>query len=59
MGIDEVERAPFADARQAYENGMSLERLRRHFHLSETELQDVALEEFVEDPQPEGNVGGY
>ncbi|MFB3110674.1 MAG: hypothetical protein ACE10G_01450 [Gemmatimonadales bacterium] len=51
--------APFAEARRAYENGMSLERLRRRFHLSEGELRDVAPEEFIEDPQPEGNIGGY
>jgi len=38
---------------------MSLERLRRRFHLSEGELRDVAPEEFIEDPQPEGNIGGY
>jgi len=39
---------------------MSLERLRRRFHLSEGELRDLAPEEFTEDtPQPEGNIGGY
>ena len=54
-----IERAPFADARRAYLDGVSLERLRRRFHLSESELQDVAPEEFVEEPQPEGNIGGY
>ena len=50
---------PYADARQAYEDGMSLKRLRLEFHLSDGELRDVAPEEFVEAPQPEGNVGGY
>ena len=49
----------YAGARQAYEDGMSLKRLRREFHLSDGELRDVAPEEFVEAPQPEGNVGGY
>ena len=51
--------APFAEARRAYENGMSLERLRRRFHLSEGVLRDVAPEEFMEDPPAEGNIGGY
>ena len=51
--------APFAAARRAYENGMSLERLRLRFHLSEGEWQDVAPEEFAEDPTPDGTAGGY
>lgn len=54
-----IERTPYSEARQAYLAGMSLERLRRRFHLSEGELRDVAPEEFAEDPQPEGNIGGY
>lgn len=56
-----IERTPYSDARQAYLDGMSLERLRLRlrFHLSEGELRDVAPEEFVEEPQPDGNIGGY
>ena len=55
----DIKPAPFAEARRAYENGMSLERLRLRFHLSEGELRDLAPEEFVEEPQPDGNIGGY
>ena len=49
----------YAEARQAYLDGMSLERLRRRFHLSDGELRDIAPEEFIETPEPDGNVGGY
>ena len=49
----------YKGAREAYEDGMSLTRLRREFHLSEGELRDVAPEEVTETPQPDGNVGGY
>ena len=64
-GVISVATEPFKyprsykGARQAYEDGMSLTRLRREFHLSEGELHDVAPEEFVEIPQPEGDAGGY
>ncbi len=54
-----TDRIPYAEARQAYLDGMSLRRLRLRFHLSEGELRDVAPEEFVEEPQPEGTIGGY
>ena len=49
----------YAVARQAYLDGMSLERLRRLFHLSDGELRDVAPEESIETPQTDGKVGGY
>ena len=29
-----IERTPYADARQTYEDGMSLKRLRLRFHLA-------------------------
>ena len=54
-----TEPTGYAGARQAYLDGMSLERLRRHFHLSDGELRDVAPEEFTEDPTPDGTAGGY
>lgn len=55
-----IKPEPYADARRAYEDGMGLQRLRRRFHLSDGELRDVAPEEFNDDdPQPEGNIGGY
>ena len=49
----------YAEAREAYLDGMSLEHLRRRFHLSDGELRDIAPEEFIETPEPDGNVGGY
>ena len=48
----------FPEARAAYEDGASLRYLRRKFDLSATELQDVAPEEFTDQPKPEGP-GGY
>ena len=48
----------FSEARQAYEQGMPLHVLRRRFHLSDSEAQDVAPEEFGDEARPEG-VGGY
>ncbi len=44
--------------REAYEQGMPLHVLRRRFHLSDSEAQDVAPEEFGDQVGPEG-VGGY
>ena len=64
-GVRSVATEPFpyprsyAGAREAYEDGVSLERLRLEFHLSDGELRDVAPEEFTETPQPEGDAGGY
>ncbi len=54
-----IERTPYSEARQAYLDGMSLRRLRLRFHLSDGELRDVAPEEFIETPEPDGNAGGY
>jgi hypothetical protein len=54
-----AEPTPYAEARAAYLDGMSLTRLRRRFHLSAGELRDVAPEEFTNTPQPDGNIGGY
>ncbi len=54
-----IEPTPYAEARQAYLDGMSLERLHLRFHLSDGELRDVAPEEFIETPEPDGNAGGY
>lgn len=45
-------------AREAYEDGMSLHVLRRRFHLSDSEAQDVAPEEF-EHVEQAGSVSGY
>ncbi len=49
---------PFSKARHAYDQGMSLAVLRRRFHLSEGEAQEVAPEEFGDDAQPD-DVSGY
>lgn len=49
---------PFAEARQAYENGMPLAVMKRRFHLSNSEAADVAPEEFDDDAQADG-VSGY
>lgn len=54
-----IEPNPYAGARQAYLDGMSLKRLRLRFHLSEGELRDVAPEEFEEAPKVNNNVDGY
>jgi hypothetical protein len=47
------------DAREAYDRGVSLNALRRRFHLSKSEMQDLAPEEFEHHAEPEGSVGGY
>lgn len=54
-----IEPTSHTEARQAYEAGMSLKRLRSHFHLSAGELRDVAPEEFTGIQEPDGDVGGY
>lgn len=49
----------FPAAREAYERGMSVRRLKARFHLSDSELEDIAPEEFPkDDARPEGP-GGY
>ena len=44
--------------REAYERGASIEALKKWFHLSDSEAQDVALEEFEEEPE-RNKVSGY
>ncbi len=44
--------------RQAYEDGMPLSVMRRRFHLSESEAQDIAPEEFEDEPE-RNSVSGY
>ena len=50
--------ARLANIREAYEDGMPLHVLCRRFHLSDSEAQDVAPEEFEHDEQA-GSVSGY
>lgn len=45
------------DLRDLYEEGASLPALRRRFHLSRSEAEDIAPEEFEGHPLPEGNAG--
>ena len=49
---------PFVDARHAYDHGMPLHIVKRRFHLSDSEAQDVAPEEFHVEQQPD-SVSGY
>jgi hypothetical protein len=49
---------PRTDARHAYEHGMPLHVLRRRFHLSDSEAQEVVPEEFETDEQAD-SVSGY
>ena len=44
--------------REAYERGASVEALKKWFHLSDSEAQDVAPEEF-EDESERSKVSGY
>ncbi len=44
--------------RQAYEDGMPLHVVRRRYHLSDSEAQDVAPEEF-EEALERNRVSGY
>ncbi len=46
------------DARHAYENGMPLHIVKRRFHLSESEAEEMAPEEYATDEQAD-SVGGY
>ena len=51
----------FPKAREMYEQGVALEDIKRFLHLSESEMRDVAPEEFEDefmDTEPKG-VGGY
>ncbi len=45
--------------RELYEQGAPVKYLRRKYHLSESELQDMAPEEFDETFEPESDIGGY
>ena len=45
-------------ARDAFDDGMPVWRLRRHFHLSDSELADAVPEAVTRDMEPEGE-GGY
>jgi hypothetical protein len=50
--------SPATDARHAYEHGMPLHIIKRRFHLSDSEAQDVVPEEFEQDEQAD-SVSGY
>ncbi len=45
--------------REAYERGASVTVLRKWFHLSESEAQDVAPEEFEDHDDGRDSVSGY
>lgn len=45
--------------RQSYEDGMPIHVIRRRFHLSDSEAQDVAPEEFEPDETGRNRVSGY
>ncbi len=45
-------------AREAYERGASVEALKKWFHLSDSEAQDVAPEEFEDETERNG-MSGY
>ena len=56
-GISTAGTDPFAKARLAYEHGAPLYVLRRRFHLSNSEAQDMAPEEFEDDAQADMTSG--
>ena len=46
--------------KQAYDRGASLRYLKRHFHMSNSEISDLIPDEDKEiKHEPEGAVGGY
>lgn len=45
--------------REAYENGASVAALKKWFHLSDSEVQDVAPEEFEREDAGQNSVSGY
>ena len=49
---------PLTDARHAYDHGMPLHVLRRRFHLSDSEAEDMAPEDFERVEQAD-SVSGY
>ncbi len=46
-------------AREAYERGASVAALKKWFHLSDSEVEDVAPEEFQDDDAGQNTVSGY
>ncbi len=58
-GAKSVGTKPFAAARQAYDNGMSLRRIQRRFHMTEGEMRDMAPEEFPAETASAEGSGGY
>ena len=46
------------DARHAYDHGMPLHIVKRRFHLSDSEVEEMAPEEFDDDAQADA-VSGY
>lgn len=55
--MQKPERITLNHIRDLYEQGASLPYLRRRFNLSRSEAQDIAPEEFEEQPMSEGNAG--
>ncbi len=51
-------KATDTDARHAYEHGMPFHIVKRRFHLSESEAEELMPEEFGTDEQAD-NVSGY
>jgi len=47
------------EIRDLYEQGASVVYLKRKYHLSNSELQEIAPDAFEEFPQPENSIGGY
>ncbi len=54
-GIRQIAASP----REAYEDGMPLHILRTMFHLSDSEAQDLAPEEFEDHDAGQNKVSGY
>ena len=47
-------------AREQYDKGVPLNRIARRFHMSRSEIEDMAPEEIETDtPGPENDIGGY
>lgn len=45
--------------REAYDRGVPLRAIKRRFHMSESEMEDLAPEEFEAEPSSENPIGGY
>lgn len=58
-GAKSVATEPFAAARQAYDDGMSMRRIQRRFHMTEGEMRDMAPEEFPAEAMSAEGSGGY